>query len=74
MVKKCVHGWESVNFKHEDVISTYVFLGEILALDATRNQDLQTLLQNLRCGGILIQNRNQNNLLCAIVFDCIDCL
>ena len=23
------------------------------------------------CGGILIQNRNQNHLLCAIVFDCM---
>ena len=24
--------------------------------------------------GILIQNRNQNHLLCAIVFDCVDCV
>ena len=41
---------------------------------STRNQALQAWFQNSRCGGILIQNGNQNPLHCAIVFDCIDCV
>ena len=35
---------------------------------------LLACIQNSRCRGILIQNRNQNNLLCAIVFDFVDCV
>ena len=41
------------------------------SLDTTRNQALQAWFQNLRCGGILTQNRKQNHLLLAIVFDCM---
>ena len=26
------------------------------------------------CGGVLMQNRNQNHLLCAILFNCVDCV
>ena len=36
-----------------------------------RNQALRAWSWNLRRGGTLVQNRNQNNLLCAIEFDCI---
>ena len=37
----------------------------------TRNQALRTWFWNSRYGSILIQNRNQNHLLCAIVCDCM---
>ena len=43
----------------------------------TRNQALRAWFYNSRCGGILIKNRNQNHLLCAVVFDCFiasDCM
>ena len=37
----------------------------------SRNQALRPCFQNSRCGGILIQNRNQDHLLSTIVFDCM---
>ena len=43
-------------------------------LTYTRNQTLRACIWNSRCGGIFIQNKNQNNLLCAIVFDFVDCV
>ena len=36
---------------------------------STSNQVLRAWSWNSRCGGILVQNRNQYHLLCAIVFD-----
>ena len=35
----------------------------------TRNQALMAWSYNLRCGGIMVQNRNKDDLLFAIVFD-----
>ena len=39
--------------------------------NSVRLYDMFTRNQTSRYGGILIQNKNQNHLLCAIVSDCM---
>ena len=44
---------------------------QYLSIYYTGSQGLWAWFKNSRCGGILIQNRNHINLLCPIVFDCV---
>ena len=46
----------------------------VLLLHTRKNQALWAWFWNSRCGGFLTQSRNQNHSLCAIVFDCVDCV